>query len=77
MSPTTLSPPCRQPKGSYHIDGDLVLLAKEMQYDFFKQLLPELEKWKDNYTIFLVPSPRYLGQGCCNDKDHVKNRSFA
>jgi hypothetical protein len=48
-----------------------------MQYDLFKQLLPELEKWKDNYIIFLVPFLRYLEQGCSNDKDYMKNRSFA
>jgi hypothetical protein len=70
-----LIPPVKQLDGSYHIHGDFVLLAKEMQYELFKQLLTDLDKWKDNTTVFLAPLPRYLKEGCCKAPGHMKNRN--
>jgi hypothetical protein len=70
-----LLPPVKQLDGSYHIHGDLVLLTKDLQYDLFKQILSELEKWKENDTIFLAPLPRYLTDGCCTAPHHMQNRS--
>jgi hypothetical protein len=42
-----LIPPVKQLDGSYHIHGDFVMIDKDMQYDFVKQLLTELDKWKE------------------------------
>jgi hypothetical protein len=69
-----LIPHCRRIDGSYHMDGDLVLLPKDLQYDLFKQLASELDNYKKNPVIFVAPLPRYLEEGCCGDKDHMKNR---
>jgi hypothetical protein len=69
-----LIPNCKRVDGSYHMDGDLVLLSKDMQYDLFKQLDSELQNYKMHPIIFMAPLPRYLEKGCCQDQDHMKNR---
>jgi hypothetical protein len=69
-----LIPPSKRMDGSYHIDGDLVLLPKELQYYLFKQLVLELDNYKSNTIVFMGPLPQYLEQGCCSDADHMKNR---
>jgi hypothetical protein len=69
-----LIPHCKNLDGTYHMHGDLILLAKDMQYELFKQLLKDIEKYKDNVTIFLAPLPRYMEDGCCSDSDHMPNR---
>jgi hypothetical protein len=69
-----LIPPSKRLDGSYHMDGDLVLLPKELQYDLFKQLVLELDSYKNNTVIFMGPLPQYLERGCCSDVDHMKNR---
>jgi hypothetical protein len=70
-----LIPNCKRVDGTYHMDGDLVLLSKDMQYDLFKQLDGELQNHKGNPIIFVAPLPRYLEKGCCQDPDHMKNRA--
>jgi hypothetical protein len=69
-----LIPHCKNLDGTYHMHGDLTLLAKDMQYELFKQLFKDIEKHKDNITIFLAPLPRYMEEGCCGDRDHMPNR---
>jgi hypothetical protein len=34
-----LIPPSKRSDGSYHIDGELVLITKDLQYAFLKQLV--------------------------------------
>jgi hypothetical protein len=70
-----LIPNCKCVDGSYHMDGDLVLLLKDMQYDLFKQLDGELQNHKGKPIIFVAPLPRYLERGCCQEPDHMKNRA--
>jgi hypothetical protein len=70
-----LIPHCKRVDGSYHMDGDLVLLSKDMQYDLFKQLEVELQSYKKNPIIFMALLPRYLERGCCRDPHHMKNRA--
>jgi hypothetical protein len=69
-----LIPPCKRADGSVHIDGDLYLISKDMQFCLFKQVMEELQDWKANYIIILASLPRYIEMGCCTDKDHVANR---
>jgi hypothetical protein len=57
-----------------HVDGDLVLLPKDLQHDLFKQVETELASVKHQKVIFLAPLPRYYTQSCCADPDHVGNR---
>jgi hypothetical protein len=73
----SLIPPCRRVEGSYHIDGELEIINREMQYDLFKHLMSELADHKDKTMIFLAPLPRYVEEGCCQDGDHVANRKNA
>jgi hypothetical protein len=71
----SLIPPRKDNAGNYHIDGDLVLAPKELQWKFFQQLADELADLKTNSIIFAAPLPRYLDGGCCEDEDHVGNRT--
>jgi hypothetical protein len=50
-------PPSKRADGSYHIDGELVLITKDLQYAFFKQLIKELEGFENNNIVFLAPLP--------------------
>jgi hypothetical protein len=69
-----LIPPCKRADGSVHIDGNLHMISKDMQFSLFKQVMDELQDWKTNYIIILAPLPRYMEMGCCTDQDHVANR---
>jgi hypothetical protein len=69
-----LIPPCKRADGTYHIDGVLELLGKDMQYRFFKLLMKEVKEYMQNRMIFAAPLPAYLDAGCCLDTDHVANR---
>jgi hypothetical protein len=69
-----LIPPCKRADGSYHIDGELEVVSRDMQYDCFKHLVSELSQHKRNKLILMAPLPRYLEEGCCGDADHVSNR---
>jgi hypothetical protein len=68
-----LIPPCRRADGSYHIDGELEVVNKGMQFDLFRKVCDELLDVKKNRIIFMAPLPRYLETGCCQDIDHVSN----
>jgi hypothetical protein len=70
-----LIPPCTRADGTYHIDGVLELINRDMQYELFKQLLIELRDHKANKVLFMAPLPCYLEASCCGDKDHVANRA--
>jgi hypothetical protein len=69
-----LIPPCRRSDGSYHIDGELEIVNREMQFGLFKQLMDELLGHRSNKLILMAPLPMYLEEGCCGDEDHVANR---
>jgi hypothetical protein len=55
------------------VDGDLVLLPKDLQYQLFKQLDADLSAVKHHKIVFMAPLPRYYNKSCCDDPDHVGN----
>jgi hypothetical protein len=69
-----LIPPCRRADGNVHVDGNLVLLTKDLQYELFKQIEAELSEFKHLKILFMAPLPRYVSASCCNDGDHIGNR---
>jgi hypothetical protein len=69
-----LIPPCRRADGNVHVDGNLVLLTKDLQYELFKQIEAELSEFKHMKILFMAPLPRYVSASCCNDSDHIANR---
>jgi len=64
----------RFPSGEYHVEGDLVLTAKERLLMYFKNCLPFLKLLEGRIVIFLTPLVRYLLAGCCGRADHAPNR---
>jgi hypothetical protein len=70
-----LIPLCRRADGTYHIDGVLEFLSRDMQYSLFKLILEETMAYRSNNTIFMAPLPAYLEEGCCGDPDHASNRA--
>jgi hypothetical protein len=61
--------------GEYHVEGDLVLAGKDRLYMFFKNTLPLLKLLEGHKVIFLIPLPRYMAVGCCEDDEHAPNRA--
>ena len=59
--------------GAYHVDGDSVLVPKELQYNTFQLILPIFEAVGDRKMIIVTPIPRYLLQRCCSDPEYVPN----
>jgi hypothetical protein len=41
---------------------------------FFKNTLPLLRLLEGRKVIFLIPLPRYISVGCCEEDDHAPNR---
>jgi hypothetical protein len=64
----------RDNKGHYHMDGDIMVMAKTGQYSLFGALRPLLETAKGKGGVLLSPFPRYVNKSCCTDRDHMPNR---
>jgi hypothetical protein len=64
----------RDNNGHYHMDGDMMVMAKSGQYSLFNSLKPLLETAKGKGGILLSPFPRYVSKSCCADRDHMPNR---
>ena len=69
-----LVPICKRPAGDYHIDGDLVLAPKELQYTNFCCAKPLFEEAGCRKKNVITSIPRYLVVGCCEDPRHGPNR---
>jgi hypothetical protein len=70
-----LIPPCRRADGTYHIDGVLEFLDKDMQYALFKLVMEETLAFRKNPIVFMAPLPAYMEEGCCSDPEHASNRA--
>jgi hypothetical protein len=71
------SPARKDAEGIYHIDGDLVLAAKEAQLKILKLLEPIWELTAGIRTVVFGPMARYVTESCCDDPDHIPNRQAA
>jgi hypothetical protein len=71
------SPARKDAEGIYHIDGDLVMAAKEAQLKILKLLEPIWELTAGIRTIVIGPMARYITESCCDDPDHIPNRQAA
>ena len=60
--------------GIYHVEGDLIAVDKEAQYNLYKALKPVLTAAGSGPIIIITPLPRYVNQGCCSNPLHVTNR---
>jgi hypothetical protein len=61
--------------GEFHVEGELVIAGKDRLYMYFKNTLPLLRLLEGRKVVFLIPLPRYILAGCCNQEDHAPNRS--
>ena len=61
--------------GHYHVDGDLVLAPKEIQFSTFSKLIPLINKFDGVKKVLIPPLPRYVTASCCPDPDHIPNRN--
>jgi hypothetical protein len=68
------SPVRKDSDGHYHIDGDLVLAAKEAQMRILKLLEQIWELTAGTRTVVIGPMARYVTESCCDDPDHIPNR---
>ena len=59
--------------GRYHVQGESVMVPKEMQYSTFLLSKPILEVAKSHQKILMSPLPRYLNSGCCTAEEHTTN----
>jgi len=65
--------PRRGADGQYHIEGDLVLAHKDVQYNIYKALKPVLAASGNRPFIIVTPIPRYVIAPCCETTDHLTN----
>jgi hypothetical protein len=69
-----LMPAMKGPDGKYHLQGDLVVTSKERQFEILNMIKPVLDMLKEQQVIFITPMPRYVVNGCCDERGHVSNR---
>lgn len=69
----SLIPTRKELGGSYHVDGDLVMAPKEMQFHNLSTIRLLLEAAGNLRKVLVAPIPRYLLQPCCQDARHIAN----
>ena len=70
----SLIPARKELGGGYHIDGDLRLAPKELQYKMVTLMKPLFDAAGNNRKVLVAPIPRYLLEPCCADEEHMPNR---
>jgi hypothetical protein len=68
-------PARKAPDGHFHVDGELIVGGKDVQMKLFKLLDPIWDLEKDLKMVVISPMPRYITGSCCNDPQHIPNRS--
>jgi hypothetical protein len=61
--------------GKVHIEGRVVLCKGEVLEMVLRRLDPLWEATKGIDTVAVIPMVRYVVAGCCDDSNHVKNRT--
>ena len=54
----------RDQKGVYHVEGDLILAAKESQLSIYHLLKPIFMAAGSKPFLLITPFPRYMLQAC-------------
>ena len=71
----SLCPARKAPDGSYHLDCELVVASKDNQFAIMKLCGPLWEAAKGKNMVVVGPLPRFITAGCCEDTEHITNRT--
>jgi hypothetical protein len=66
--------PKRSEDGKFHIEGQVKLASGRQASKAMERFLPVLRRLKKNRKLILVPTPRFVCNACCTDKNHCVNR---
>jgi hypothetical protein len=66
--------PRRGEDNIFHIDGEVQVCPRDMQYEHFHALRPLLDVVGKKKNLLMAPMPRYLTAGFCNNRSHTTNR---
>jgi hypothetical protein len=61
--------------GKWHVPGSLTVRSKPYLKQTLQKLRLTLDQCSECKLILLVPIPRYIAASCCDNPDHVSNRS--
>jgi hypothetical protein len=67
--------PPRRLDGRLHFDGDIVVADKAAAIKMLRLCRPAFNATGDIPTVMMGPLPRYVTNACCNDPEHMANRS--
>ena len=59
----------------YHLAGDVEVVNDSTYESLINSLLPIFRSCQNNLKVIVPPLPRFLFNGCCNDKSHCANLS--
>jgi hypothetical protein len=61
--------------GIYHVEGDLVVASPDTQSEHLDLMKPVFDAIGRKPGLIISPMPRYIIDGCCQNKEHVANRT--
>jgi hypothetical protein len=67
--------PPRRLDGRLHFDGDIAVADKAAAIRMLRLCRPAFNATDDIPTAMIGPLPRYVTNACCNDPEHMANRS--
>ncbi len=67
------APAKRLADNRFHLEGDVILVGREIVCDRFALAVPLLQAVSKFNTVLLSPIPRYLTGGCCQTEGHCSN----
>jgi hypothetical protein len=67
--------PPRKSQGRFHLDGDIVVADKAATVKMLRFCRSAFNATEGIPTAMVGPMPRYVSRACCEDQDHMANRS--
>jgi hypothetical protein len=67
--------PPRRLDGRLHFDGDIAVADKAATTKMLRLCRPAFNATGEIPTVMMGPLPRYVSNACCNDPEHMANRS--
>jgi hypothetical protein len=61
--------------GVYHVEGDLVVASPDTQSEHLDLMKPVFDAIGRKPGLVISPMPRYIIDGCCQNQEHVANRT--